>query len=339
MSICTNCHEDRVLYLCGNHWLCQDCRSDAGFVRCFACSGYYHTDDTMLGVGGGTYCNECFDERFGHCEDCGETSYLENLTCHSDGWYCSNCRCGEFAPKYFVGRDSYTMMPSRRKFGVELETNTCPGHYELNGSVWGSKHDCSINGMEFDSSILYGDDGLAACVFICQFADDNGWSVDRCCGYHAHFDMSEETDDSLKAIALAYFLTNEVWRGLVDSRRLTNSFCTANCASISDICATSFNDFASGQSRYEWINFAAYRRHRTFEIRVHEGTLDPIAVTNWIRAHATFMDWASEAGWAKVRNTFICMNKDEKFEFISQLWAQASCEDLGEYYNRETCAV
>jgi hypothetical protein len=223
-------------------------------------------------------------------------------------------------------------MPSCRKFGVELETDSCDDYQSLDGGFWGAKHDGSINGKEFYSGILYGDDGLVACRDICKFARRHGWEVDRHCGYHAHFDMSEESDDSLKAIACAYMLTYEVWCKFVDHSRLENGYCRKHTGNIPDLfSAHSFTYFANSQGR-EWINFRAYTKHTTFEVRLHEGTLDASAVCNWVKAHATFMDWASEAGWARVRNTLLCMTLADKLEFMAQIWCQAGCADISEYY-------
>jgi hypothetical protein len=150
--------------------------------------------------------------------------------------------------------------------------------------------------------------------------------------------MGNESEDSLKAIACAYLLTYNVWKQFVDSDRIDNHYCHASRASISDVYGTKdFSGFAWNQTRYEWLNFVAYSIHSTFEVRLHHGTLDANEVCNWIKAHATFMDWASNAGWAKVRNTLLCMNDADKFEFIAQVWAKSGCADLGAYYKNVAC--
>jgi len=227
-----------------------------------------------------------------------------------------------------------------RKFGVEIETSSCLNHsnYDSDGN-WETKCDGSISGLEFASVILSGYAGLAAIRDICDYAEENDWAVDDACGLHVHFDMRSESDDSRKAIACAYLMTYDVWCRYVDYSRVGYTYCKSSNADCGQVHRTRyFDDFADNQCRYEWINFAAYTKHRTFEVRLHEGTLDGRRICNWVKAHAVFIDWASSVGWAKVRNTFITMDSNEMAEFIAQLWCRAGCEDVAEYYQLYTYA-
>lgn len=319
--------------------ICPECAENRGMSQCAGCDEWVDNSELSEGTDYEYFCNDCWNDRFSTCDGCGgvfdrDYVYYDERSGYS---YCGDCTPShdEFEPKHFNGKHNYTRMPSQRCFGVELETSECDCYHDLDGSWWGAKPDCSVYGMEFYSGILYGDDGLAACDDICKFAARHGWNVDDRCGYHAHFDMRGESEDSLKAIACAYLLTYDVWKEFVESNRVEGRYCHGSSASISELySSTSFSNFAYNQTRYTWINFAAYNHHKTFEVRLHEGTLDGSDVTNWIRAHATFMDWASEAGWAKVRNTLLCMDNAEKFEFIAQVWAKAGCADIGECYRK-----
>jgi hypothetical protein len=244
--------------------------------------------------------------------------------------------CGEFDCGSFHGQQSYNEMTSRRKFGVEIETNECFNYASLQASsCWGAKTDGSICGKEFYSPILYGDDGLRAIKDICDFAQDNDWTVDTHCGLHAHFDMRDENTDSMKAIALAYLLTSDIWHEFVNSSRHGNRYCHSLSIGCGDLYGITDWD-CYHHTRFTWINFAAYALHRTFEVRVHHGSIDGYEICNWIKAHAAFMDWASSAGWAKVRNIFFTMNNAEKFEFIAQVWRDAGYNNLEDYYNSKS---
>ena len=336
-AICSSCSKgygEDELANCHGDILCESCRDEAGWQQCEGCEGWFHRDDLQSGPHGNDYCSDCWCDRFFCCDGCGEVFYNDDMYSTDNGCYCSGCTPNQedFEPIRFRGRAEYTVMPSKRKFGVELETDSCDNYEELSGGYWGAKYDGSINGKEFYSGILYGDEGLEACKDICKFAKHNGWEVDGSCGYHAHFDMTGETEDSLKAMACAYMLTYEVWNQFVDPDRIDNCYCRSHSASISDLYSSrSFSSFVSNQGRH-WVNFSAYNKHRTFEVRLHEGTLDGEEVCNWIKAHATFMDWASKVGWNTVRNSLLCLNNADKFEFIAQIWARAGCAELGEYY-------
>jgi hypothetical protein len=254
--------------------------------------------------------------------------------------YCVDCaRDGaDFEPTGFQGSDVYINMPSKRKFGVELETSDCECYGELEGSeAWGAKEDCTVTGKELYSDILYGDAGLAAIAELCDFAKSECWEVDSSCGYHAHFNMREETTDSMKAIALAYLLTYEVWCKFVHRSRVGAYYCAASTSSIAEIHdITDWSDYTGYLRRYCWINFHAYYVHRTFEIRLHHGTLDKLEICNWVRAHATFMDWASKAGWDKVKSSLLYSNDTEKFELLAKVWQDAGCTDLEGYYGHKS---
>jgi hypothetical protein len=228
-------------------------------------------------------------------------------------------------------------MPSRRKFGIELETSYCEGYTELEGDdAWGAKDDCSVSGKEFYSDILYGDRGLDAINRLCKFAGEINWVVDRACGYHAHFDMRSETTDSMKAIALAYLLSYDVWCSFVKSARVGAYYCATSSSSINDISnVTDWDTYSCALRRYCWINFASYYVHKTFEVRLHHGTLDGVEVCNWVRAHATFMDWASKVGWDEVKNCLLRSMKSQRFEFLCKIWHDAGCDDLEEYYRNK----
>ena len=94
-----------------------------------------------------------------------------------------------------------------------------------------------------------------------------------------------------------------------------------------------FTKFARNQCRYEWFNFAAYTKHKTFEMRLHQGSIDAVEINNWIRLCSIFMDWAAGMSFTKVKNRLLGKDKDELFEYIMQLCRDAGQDDLVDYYN------
>jgi hypothetical protein len=163
--------------------------------------------------------------------------------------------------------------------------------------------------------------------------------VDTRCGLHVHLDARNEKTNQLKAIAAAYYLTYDVWCAMVNSDRPDNHYCYRNGVSLDTIKGiTRFTDFACRQNRYEWINFAAYSRHKTFEVRLHQGSIDAKEICNWVRIHAVFMDWASSKTFAQVKRQFLNRRPKTKFDFIARLCIEAGCEDLvGFYLGKMNC--
>jgi hypothetical protein len=188
---------------------------------------------------------------------------------------------------------TFDFIGSKRRFGVEIETAQCKHYSRIeNQTFFGAKFDGTIDGKEFDSPILCGDEGLAIVHHFCDIAKRRGWEVNDRCGTHIHLDMSREREDRLRSIIVGYLYTYQSWAKLVHPKRLNNAFCMPPSYNPTNILNTrhSFHSIIQNAERYEFINFRAYQRHRTFEIRGLEGTLDKKLLTNWIVAHLTFVD-------------------------------------------------
>jgi hypothetical protein len=229
-----------------------------------------------------------------------------------------------------------TEIGSTRCFGVELETDECEGYQDLEGSgAWGAKNDCTVEGKEFYSDILNGDDGLAAIEEWGRLAERNGWDAGSSAGYHLHLDMRNESDDSLYAIAYAYRKTQEVWWSFVEGHRHSDTYshaCRWGCADVDAAVRDerSYYSFVGHGTRYNWCNLTAYGAHTTIEIRLHEGTCNGIEVANWVKAHTRFCDWASQLGYAGVKEALDGMDNDELFRlFMRDIWTDYP---LCEYY-------
>jgi hypothetical protein len=303
---------------------------------CFAC-GCDCGDDYSIGTNGNEYCYDCWNDRFAYCHACDEMYRIDDLSSCDDGWVCADCEDDDdvsYNPVYVKPSAEYDKVGSPRCFGVEIETDRCSGHVgALRGSAWGAKNDCSVNGKEFFSSILSGNSGLAAIDKIANVARRNGWGVDGNCGLHVHFDMRDESTDGLKAIGLAYLLSADVWLQFVEEDRRDNHYCGPNNTDIGELFGvTNFRYWAGSQSRYCWINFASYYSHTTFEVRVHQGTINGREISNWVRGHAIFMDWASRTGWNKVRNMLLTADTAGRTDIIMGVWAAAGADDLVSYY-------
>ncbi|GMU26240.1 MAG: hypothetical protein AMXMBFR16_11450 [Candidatus Uhrbacteria bacterium] len=212
---------------------------------------------------------------------------------------------------------TYNKIGSKRKYGVEIETSRCDNYQRLAGkTIFGAKRDGSIDGIEFVSPILYGDEGLNYVTELCDYGRDNDWTANNSCGLHIHIDVRNESDDELKNIAAAYAKTYDVWKKFVASRRVHCNWCNPHRWTLSDL--DGYHDFLSfsyDQDRYYWFNVAAYSRHKTFEVRFMEGTVDDEKINNWIIAHTRFTDLAARTD----RHTLTNMRSvTAQWEFVSQ---------------------
>lgn len=317
--------------------LCESCY-DAHYADCSSCGEATNRDNLRTGHDGDDYCDECFWEHNRECSGCGEIVNSDYCTYdeNRDGDYCESCYRGneDYDAKRFRPSDlTYTRIGSRRRFGVELETSKCDGHEDLDGRFhFGAKDDGSITGKEFVSTVLAGDQGLDAIAAFCDYAEENGFKVDSACGFHAHFDVGNESTESLKAIGYAYLLTQRVWQSFVSASRRNNHYCGSIEWSYTDIAnANDFRDWADGWDRYCWFNVASYAVHGTFEIRLHTASLNAEKVNNWVKAHTRFIDKVAGMTIGEVRAMFAGKTAQELFDALVDIWGD---EELSHFYRR-----
>lgn len=277
-------------------------------VRCDVCTCNHPRRDMSVING---VCADCFEREYCLCTGCGrillqETSRSrgERASEYTNGPLCYDCYNAQdrysnrWRPTPLdVSVATYNRVGSKRKFGVEIETSNCPGYENLSGQTkFGCKTDCSIGGREFDSPILYGDEGFQEIEALLDYAADREWDAYASCGCHTHYDMRDETDKELYRIAYAYAKTHEFWRDCVDNERGNNSFCGPpeyNCVGVRRRAGdgTRFNEFCGWFDRYDYVNLMSYTDHGTFEVRLLEGTVDAETICNWVAIHARFMDY------------------------------------------------
>ena len=304
-------------------------------TRCSGCgvhmdpNGNLHSNTVVVsrygGVRSGVYCNKCFKMRFFTCTRCQRTKNIYRRD-PKNKRLCRMCVHDLIKTRHRSRRRTVPMNPrdvswsqgnrihaietaltgSKRAFGIEIETATCPFVERLqHKTAFGAKYDATCTGREFVSPILGGDEGLQTVCDFCDHAKRRGWKVDDNCGVHIHLDMSQENHNTAQRIAVAYLLTYTSWAKLVDPRRLTNAYCMPPTPSAHYV--QNHDDFeylCNNSNRYEFINLSAFRRHRTIEIRGLEGSLDKALITNWIKAHLAFADFAATSSYQELNSLF-----------------------------------
>jgi hypothetical protein len=301
--------------------------------------------EARTGPAGHRFCQQCYEREFFVCSLCGEVEFQHSrqewidmpggpvLSVCSRGY--RNCTTWEVGA-FDVAEPSYKKIRSTRKYGLELETSDCPNYRSLRGhTMFGAKFDCSVHGMEFISPVLYGDEGLAAVEEFCAHADRLDFDVDSDCGYHLHIDMRGEDYESLKAVAYAYHKADAAWRLLVDSFRANDcGYCRRPEYRRRDLERVldkgSMDCFCDRQDRYSLCNLNAYSKFGSFEIRLHQGSLEARAVCNWIKAHLRFVDWAKDKTFDEIDDAFRGSDVN-KWESLKAIFGDI---DLNRYYGR-----
>ena len=106
---------------------------------------------------------------------------------------------------------------------------------------------------------------------LCKFLKDMDAVVNNTCGLHMHLDMRGKKEKEVESLAMDLeshmpFVANMV----APHRTVDNNharFCLPGL---------------SWENRYHRVNLAAFRRHYTLEIRLHQGEVDYLPIINWV---------------------------------------------------------
>ncbi len=323
--------------------LCNDCR-DEYMIRCEDCRCWESSEESHS-YNNGSICQGCYENGYFYCEGCNDVCSNDNMSSCEDGCYCDDCHTPDedsddddssvrvaangktyFAANRFAPETAnYVRTGSARTFGVELETATCAGYEDFAGKYhFAAKPDGSIDGEEFASAVLYGDEGLDAITDFCDAASEADFTVDDKCGYHAHFGASDLCEDQMRAVLCAYNLTYNVWSAFVSETRRARYYCAPSKWTCDDVInAADLYHWMGKNDRYQWFNTASYSEHTTLEVRLHPGAISGSKVANWVVAHIRFIDAVSKMTVEEVRATFEGQSAESNFAAISEIWNDA----------------
>lgn len=155
------------------------------------------------------------------------------------------------------------------------------------------------HGLELVSPILYEDAGLDELEKVYETLSDLGADVDRSCGTHVHFDISDFTAQDCKNFLNLYYNYQRVINYLVPPSRRDNEFCKPlrrpDLERINQNYVTSIRDIANVlYTRYSKVNLQSYVKYGTIEIRQHGGTTEFDKMEAWIILMYQLLDIAKQ---------------------------------------------
>lgn len=244
-------------------------------------------------------CNNCYRDQCRDCSECERVhwSHESRYDDHEEEYLCRSCY-QEMRGDYFAGQERRfarrNSFGSSRSYGIELETNrgTASDQY-----AFSCKEDGSVDGWEFVSHILRGDEGMTE---IQNFlSSGHNIRLGDNCGFHLHFSVRDLDDREKYTVLAAYLSLQEYFFSYVERHRRENTYCRRmNQASVllnvhtALARGTEFEDYAGNLNRYDWFNVSAFVRHGTFENRLHHATWDFAAIQRWIILNLRFVRYA-----------------------------------------------
>lgn len=192
----------------------------------------------------------------------------------------------------------------------------------------------SYGGVEFSSRPMNGDLLFKSISNFCKLLINNNYKVDTSCGYHAHFEVPKNDLDYIKKIFYFYSKYEKVFFNLVHAHRINLRYCRPIEATypldinklmdsksllefkkqlyeVDSSWSASFvqNEVSpSGSKRYCWLNMHSIFYRGTLEIRLHQGTINPTKIINWLRIHNTILEYLEKVSLKKLMKSNL--NKD-----------------------------
>ena len=218
-----------------------------------------------------------------------------------------------------------------RKFGIEIEAYNVDktalaralnaagilcaveGYNHQTRGYWKIVSDCSLQGnqtFELVSPILEGDNGLMQVEIVCQVLKTLNAKVNTSCGLHVHIDARDIDVNGLKRVSKMWMKYESCFDAIVTPSRRNNAFAKGlRCkfvnldAAFAAIDATqtragiayAMNRDGCSTSRYHKLNLESLQRHGTIEFRQHQGTVDGIKITSWVKLVGGFVESAIKA--------------------------------------------
>lgn len=229
------------------------------------------------------------------------------------------------------------------------------GYTHRVSNSWKVVSDATVIGCEVVSPILNASnpDDFAAIETVCEVLTEAGCTVNRTCGLHVHFGIGDLNLKEMKRIAKNFVKYEDSIELLIAQSRRGNAHWARSAVlhysdDVSTRAMTVNQVFAridaardvrgiegacGGRGK---INFGAYFRHGTLEIRAHQGTLNATKINNWIRLMGAVIQYAVNARTVRVRKAIA--GQDVSFRLFWFLRYHAA-GDLRKYWSKRFRAL
>jgi hypothetical protein len=204
----------------------------------------------------------------------------------------------ELMPLTSYGLELEGLVKDREKFYerlIELGYNVKLTGYshEMENELWKIGDDGSVRrsmndeersnyqSVELTTPKLYAVDGLKKVKTALEVWNEIGASVNNSCGFHVHVDAYNFSQRELARLLLVWMRIEPVVYFLVSPSRRNNSYAKFLRRTHLYNLANMILGRIDNDDRYYALNLAAFRKYKTVEFRVHQGTTNFEKVKSW----------------------------------------------------------
>lgn len=165
-------------------------------------------------------------------------------------------------------------------------------------------------GREFVTVPLARDKLFKTVDKLSSFLRDHNCKINKSCGMHVHFDMSNESIEDVRKTFLLFSILEDVLFDMLPPSRRDSRFCIPLKKEYRSFFSNDFDSYWYGtkdpirlrqnkdskyqNTRYSAINYHALFFHGTLENRMHSGTINPKKIKNWILINQMIIGYAKE---------------------------------------------
>ena len=166
-------------------------------------------------------------------------------------------------------------------------------------SQWKVERDGSVStGGEVVSPILSGAEGLEQIRKVAKAIREAGGGISRKCGLHVHVGVRDLTPEQRVNLINRWYATHATIKKFVSKTRWSNPYCSlpnaTEIVSWNNAILAGNDPDKYRATRTRSLNITNFRKTGTYEIRLHQGSLNAKKITTWIKFLLAFVEFGSQ---------------------------------------------
>ena len=163
---------------------------------------------------------------------------------------------------------------------------------------WKVERDGSVySGGEVISPILQGADGFVQIQKVMKAIKEAGGGVSRSCGLHVHLGVRDMTKEQRAELVGRWYQNETMIKQFVSRSRWSNSYCqTVNPSEVTrwqNLILAGRDPGKHEVNRTSSLNITPFNTAGTYEVRLHQGSLNSKKITAWIKFLLAFVDFTA----------------------------------------------